>query len=84
MCPIQISDWDAITIKALKHGLAPKDQEYSFIRVFRKLIKKIDVDKSVVLKSFELLAGHSQFIFIMLSRDVVDQKGILLFILIIF
>lgn len=75
MCPIKISDWDALTMKALKHGLAPKDQEYNFIRVLRKLIKQINMDKSVVLKSFELLAGHSQFIFIMLSRDVEEQKG---------
>lgn len=79
MCPIQINDWDALTIKALKHGLAQKDQEYSFIRVFRKLIKKINIDKSIVSKSFELLAGHSQFTCIMLSRDFEDQKGILLF-----
>lgn len=81
--PIQISDWDDLAIKAIKYSLIEENPEYSFIKVFRKLIKKADVDKSIVLKSFELLAGYSQFSSIMLSRDAKQlQKGnlVLLFV----
>ncbi|XP_025413157.1 nucleolar pre-ribosomal-associated protein 1 [Sipha flava] len=69
LSPLEISDWDALTIKAVKCGLIENDPEYGFIRVFRKLIKKANIDKSVVSKSFELLAGYSQFTNIMLNRD---------------
>lgn len=81
--PIQISDWDALAIKAIKYGLIEEKPEYSFIKVFRKLIKKADVDKSIVSKTFELLAGYSHFSSIMLSRDAKQpQKGnlVLLFV----
>jgi len=81
-CSIQISDWDAITIKAIKYGLVEENPEYGFIRVFRKLVKKANVDKSIVSKSFELLAGYSQFSNIMLNRDAKQiQKGNSFFIL---
>ncbi|XP_025207586.1 uncharacterized protein LOC112603296 isoform X2 [Melanaphis sacchari] len=68
-CPIQISDWDDIIMKAVKYGLVEENPEYCFIRVLRKLVKKANIDKSITSKSFELLAGHSQFSNIMLSRD---------------
>ncbi|KAF0767622.1 Nucleolar pre-ribosomal-associated protein 1 [Aphis craccivora] len=68
-CPIQISDWEAIIMKAVKYGLVEENPEYGFIKVLRKLVKKANIDKSIVSKSFELLAGHSQFSNIMLNRD---------------
>lgn len=83
-CSLQISDWDAIIMKAVKCGLIENDPEYGFIRVFRKLVKKANIDKSIVSKSFELLAGYSQFSNIMLSRDAKQlQKGNLVLILVI-
>lgn len=82
-CPIQISDWDAIIIKAIKYGLVEENPEYGFIRVLRKLVKKANIDKSIISKSFELLAGYSQFSNIMLNRDAKQiQKGNLFLILI--
>jgi len=75
-CPIQISDWDAIIMKAVKYGLIEENPEYGFIRVLRKLVKIANIDKSIIIKSFELLAGHSQFSNIMLNRDAKQiQKG---------
>lgn len=75
-CPIQISDWDAIIMKAVKYGLVEENPEYGFIRVLRKLVKKANIDKSIISKFFELLAGHSQFSNIMLNRDAKQiQKG---------
>lgn len=75
-CPIQINDWEDLIIKAVKYGLKEDNSEYSFIRVFRRLIKKAVTDKSIISKSFELLAGYSQFSTIMLSRDAnQSQKG---------
>lgn len=68
-CPIQINDWDDITIKAIKYGLVEENPEYGFIRVLRKLVKKANTDKSILSKIFELLAGYSQFSNIMLNRD---------------
>lgn len=71
-------------MKAVKCGLIENDPEYGFIRVFRKLVKKANIDKSIVSKSFELLAGYSQFSNIMLSRDAKQlQKGNLVLLLII-
>jgi hypothetical protein len=84
LSPLEISDWDALTIKAVKCGLIENDPEYGFIRVFRKLIKKANIDKSVVSKSFELLAGYSQFTNIMLNRDAKQiQKGNLVYLLLL-
>ncbi|VVC41831.1 Hypothetical protein CINCED_3A025916 [Cinara cedri] len=68
-CPIQISDWDTLAMKAVKYGLKEENPDYSFIRVFKSLIKKANVDVCIVKKSFELLAGYSQFSNIMLNRD---------------
>lgn len=82
-CTIQISDWDALTMKAVKYGLVEENPEYGFIRVLRKLVKKANIDKSIVSKCFELLAGYSQFSNIMLKRDAKQlQKGNLFLILI--
>lgn len=75
-CLIQISDWEDLAIKAIKYGLVEENPEYGYIRVFKKLIKKVHIDKSVVSKCFELLVGHSQFSNIMLNRDAKQiQKG---------
>uniref|UniRef100_A0A2S2NAL6 Nucleolar pre-ribosomal-associated protein 1 n=1 Tax=Schizaphis graminum TaxID=13262 RepID=A0A2S2NAL6_SCHGA len=56
-------------MKAVKYGLIEENPEYGFIRVLRKLVKIANIDKSITIKSFELLAGHSQFSNIMLNRD---------------
>jgi len=75
-CLIQISDWDALTIKAIKCGLIEENPVYGFIKVLRILIKKTSIDKSIISKCFELLAGYSQFTSIMLSRNFMElQKG---------
>lgn len=80
--PIQISDWDALTKKALKHGLEEENPKFEFIKVFRKLIKKSSVDKIIFSNSFNLLTGHSQFSNIMLSREANQlQKGNFFFLL---
>lgn len=83
-CPLQISDWNALTIKAVKCGLIENNPKYGFIRVLRKLVKKANIDKSTVSKSFELLAGYSQFSNIMLNRDAIQiQKGNFVLLLVI-
>jgi len=73
---IQIDDWSVLAMKAIKCGLTGENPEYSFIKVFRKLVKKAKIDKSIVAKSFDLLAGYSQFTNIMINRDSKQpQKG---------
>lgn len=63
-------------MKSVVSGLMETNPNYGFIKVLRKLIKKADIDKSVISKSFELLVGHSQFSNIMLNRSVQQpQKG---------
>jgi len=75
-CSIQINDWEAFTIKAIKCSLTEENPVYDFIKVLRILIKKANIDKSIVSKSFELLTGYSQFTSIMLSRNAKElQKG---------
>lgn len=82
-CVIEISDWEDLTVKAVKYGLKEENPAYGFIRVFRRLIKKAVIDKSIISKSFELLAGHSQFSTIMLSREAnQSQKGNFILLLI--
>lgn len=74
--PIQNCDWDNIAKSALKYGLVEENPKYDFIRVFRKLIKKSIIDKSILSNFLNLLTGHSQFSNIMLNRDANQhQKG---------
>lgn len=63
-------------MKAIKYALKEENPDYSFIRVFKSLIKKVNVDACILKQSFELLAGYSQFSNIMLNRDSNQiQKG---------
>lgn len=63
-------------MKSVMSGLMEENPTYGFIKVLRKLIKKADIDKSVISKSFEFLVGHSQFSNIMLNRNIQQlQKG---------
>lgn len=78
---IKICDWDALIMKSVMTGLTETNPKYGFIKVLRKLIKKADIDKSIISKSFGLLVGHSQFSNIMLNRNVQQQqKGNLIII----
>lgn len=74
-CSLQINDWNALAKKAITYGLKDEDPEFGFIRVFKSLIKKANVDACIVKELFEILAGYSQFTTIMLSRDSEVQKG---------
>ncbi|XP_050532927.1 nucleolar pre-ribosomal-associated protein 1 [Daktulosphaira vitifoliae] len=66
---VQLNDWDAIIKKALKFGLADENPKYELIKVLRKLIKNTSVEKSILLNTFNLLTGHSQFSNIMINRN---------------
>lgn len=73
---VQLNDWDAITKKALKLGLVEENPKYEFVKVIRKLIKNTTVEESVILNTFNLLTGHSQFSNIMINRNANQvQKG---------
>lgn len=75
-CPIQFSDWNALAKKAIQYGLKDINPEFGFIRVFKSLIKKADVDACILKEIFEILAGYSHFTSIMLKRDSNHvQKG---------
>lgn len=75
-CSIKINDWETLIKHSIQCSLIEANPDYTYIRVFRRLIKKAPVDKSIVSKTFEFLVGHSQFSNIMLSRDVYEeQKG---------
>jgi len=75
-CSIEMNDWETLIKQSIQCGLIEVNPDYTYIRVFRRLIKKAFVDKSVVLKTFEFLVSHSRFSSIMLSRDgYEEQKG---------
>ncbi|XP_050435680.1 nucleolar pre-ribosomal-associated protein 1 [Adelges cooleyi] len=65
---IFISDWDAITKKALK-CLLDEDAKYDFVKVLRKLLDKTSIDKLIASNTLSLLTGHSQFCNVMLNRS---------------
>lgn len=70
-----MDDIEAIPTKAIKYGLQ-ENPEYGFIRVLRRLVKKVNLDKSLPKKTFELLSGHSKFMGIMLNQKSNHfQKG---------